>query len=243
MVKKTGWQRFIEFWVTPKQLMVVEAGNARPAKNIHIRPITILLIPTISLMLGMLLSYQFSSSKPNNGMEIMLHQLQKQFSSMRTELVSYQAENSLKQAQIDSQKKMLAQQQNDISKLQQRIQLFNSILQARKGRHIQIIQATLQNIAPQRLFFHVTLVKGGNYPRHIRGFLQFIYRDSEGHEHHLHFQGEHEKLPYQVETHSFVQGEIHLAESIHLPQHPSIDLILLNHQGIEIMRQTCEFEK
>jgi len=242
MTKKIGWQRLLEFWMSPKQFMIVEASNAHPAKNIHIRPITILLIPAITLLLGMLFSDNNTPPK-NNDMEIIQHKLQQQFSSIRAQLVASHAENSLKQAQIESLKKILTQQQGDISGLQQRIQVFNSILTARKGHHVQIIQSTLQTTSPHSLFFHVTLVKGGNYPRHIQGYLKFIYHDAEGNAHVLRFQDEKEKLPYQMETHTFVQGEIHATGLIHLPQHPSIDLIVMNHKGIEIIRKSCKFER
>lgn len=243
MTKKTGWQRLLEFWMTPKQWMLVERDNARPAKNFHIRPITILMVPALSLVLGVLFSYSHIPPQKNNDMEIMLHTLKQQFSNIRAQLVTAQAENELKQAQVNSLKKMLAQQQDEISDLQQRIHVFNSILQARKGHHVQIVQNSLQTTSPQRLLFHVTLVKGGSYPRHIRGYLQFTYHDAAGNEHHLRFNNEKERLPYEMETHTFVQGEIHVAEPIHLPQHPRIELIILNHKGKEIMRKTCEFER
>ncbi|MDQ6973917.1 MAG: hypothetical protein Q9M10_03455 [Mariprofundaceae bacterium] len=245
MVKKTGWQRLVEFWFKPKQVMVVEAGNGRPAKNIHIRPITILIIPTISLLIGMMFKFNdhdTPSTQKNNGIEVSLHKLQNQFFSVRTELLASQATTALKEAQIDALKDMLQQQQEDISRLQQRIQVFNSILQARKGQHVQIIQASLQSLSPHRLFFHVTLVKGGNYPRHIQGRLQFIYHDAHGSSYPLYFKNGKEKLPYQMETHTFVQGEIHAAGLTPLPQHPHIDLVLYNKKGTEIMRQACKFE-
>jgi len=243
MIKKIGWQRLLEFWISPKQLMIIEANNAQPARNIHIRPITILLIPTITLLLGMLFSDNNTPHTQKNDMEIIQHKLQQQFSSIRAQLVVSNAENSLKQAQIESLKNILTQQQEDISALQQRIQVFNSILKGRKGHHVQIIQTTLQTTSPHSLFFHVTLVKGGNYPRHIQGYLQFIYHDAEGNAHVLRFQGEKEKLPYQMETHTFVQGKIHTAGLISLPQHPSIDLIVMNHKGTETMRKSCKFER
>jgi len=242
MVKKIGWQRLLEFWFTPKQLMVVEAGSGRPAKNIHIRPITILIVPSISLLLGMLLTYNNPPPQKNNDMELILHKLQQQFTTVRTQLIASNAENDLKKAQIDSLKDVLQQQQENISHLQQRIQIFNSLLQARKGHHIQIIQATLQSLSPHSLFFHITLVKGGNYPRHTQGYLQFIYHDMQGNHYPLHFKNGKEKLPYKMETHTFVQGEIHAAGLIPLPLHPRIDLVLYNKKGTEVMRKACKFE-
>jgi len=243
MTKKTGWQRLLEFWMSPKQLIIIEANNAHRARNIHIRPITVLLIPAVTLLLGMLFSDNKAPSKKNNDMEIIQHKLQQQFSTIRAQLVASNTENSLKQAQIKSLKKILTQQQEDISALQQRIQVFNSILTARKGHHVQIIQTTLQTTSPHSLFFHVTLVKGGNYPRHIQGYLQFIYHDAEGNAHVLRFQGEKEALPYKMETHIFLQGKIHAAGLTPLPQHPSIDLIVMNHKGIETMRKPCKYER
>ncbi|MDQ6994701.1 MAG: hypothetical protein Q9M18_03805 [Mariprofundaceae bacterium] len=243
MVKKTGWQRLLEFWFKVKQIMVVEASNGRPAKNIHIRPITILIIPTISLLMGMVINHHYNPpSKKNHDIEIMLHQLENQFASVRSQLLASETENTLKQAQINGLKKILQKQQEDVSRLQQRIQVFHSILDARKGQHVQIIQASLQSLSPHRLFFHVTLVKGGNYPRHIGGSLQFIYHDVQGSSYPLHFKNGNEKLPFQMETHTFVQGEIHAAGLTPLPQHPRIDLILYNKKGKEIIRKSCKFE-
>jgi len=243
LIKKTGWQRLIEFWFKPKQWMMVEAGNGRPTKNLHIRPSTLFLIPTLSLLLGLMLNTSDAPlQKKNNDIEGMLQKLQQQVSSVRTQLLSSHTENTLKQAQIDSLKKILQQQQGDISHLQQRIQVFNSLLQARKGHHVQIIQSTLQFISPHSLLFHVTLVKGGNYPRHISGSLQFVYHDAQGHSYPLHFKNGKEKLPYKMETHIFVQGEIHAAGLTPLPQHPRIDLLLYNTKGIEVMRKACKFE-
>jgi len=242
MTKKIGWQRLLEFWFKPKQLMIVESGNGRPAKNIRIRPMTILVIPLVCFLLGMSLNHNEVPSTTNNTMETRLHTLQQQFSTARNQLLTSNAEKSLKQAQIKSLKDVLEQQQESISQLQQRIQVFNSILQARKGQHVQILQAKLQSISPHSLFFHVTLVKGGNYPRHIQGHLSFIYHDAEGKIFPLHFKNGKEKLPYKMETHIFVQGEIHAAGLLPLPQHPSIDLVLYNKKGTETVRKACKFE-
>jgi len=240
MIKRTGWRRLLEFWLKPKQWVMLEAHNGRPAKNIHIRPISLVLIPLISLMAGAFLSYKQPAPQHVSSPPPLLLETQQQLSTAREQLVAAIAENSLKQAQLASLKDILQQQQSNISRLQQKTQVFNSLLQARKGSHIQAIQALLQPISTQSLSFHVTLVKGGNYPRRVKGSMAFIYQDKQGKSHLLRFKNDKETLPYEMETHIFVEGEIHTAGSVPLPEQPRIDFILYNDKGSEIMRKTCE---
>ena len=91
--------------------------------------------------------------------------------------------------------------------------------------------------------FHVTLVKGGNYPRQLKGSIQFAAKNAKGESIPILFESNTSKLPYKMETHIFLQGKIHLANPTPLPDDTKVKLIIYNRSGKEIMRKSCQFEE
>ena len=222
--------------------MVVHAGSGKPAKHHYIRPLTLLLIPLLFFLLGGGLGYLYLPQSIQVDVRPVHDPFTEQLSQAHTRIATLEAENALKEAQINSLQTMLQQQQTDISQLKQRINLFNSLLQARKGHYTQIIQALVKKNSPREISFNIALVKGGNYPRNITGTIEFSLHDQQGKSIPLRFDSGAAQLPYGMETHTFLQGTLHTEEDTTLPSKPSIDLIVYNHKGVEITRKACQFE-
>ena len=240
MQKKTWLQKLL----TPKQIMVMHTGTGSPTKNYHLRPLTIIAIPMICLLIGSAISYRYVSLQPSkNDTRPILLQSQKKLADAHTTIAASAAENELKQAQINSLQSIIREQQNEIYHFKQQINVFNSILRARKGHFTEVIEASLKQITPFEMAFHVTLVKGGNYPRQLKGSIQFTATNAKGELVPILFEGNTSKLPYKMETHIFLQGKIHLANPTPLPDDTTIELIIYNRSGKEIMRKKCQFEE
>ncbi len=241
MIKKTGLQRLIDYALTKKQIMVIE-GNGRPAKSMYIRPVVLMMMPFISIFLGACLMYVYMPPQKHENLQPLLLKLEQQFKEIRSKLSASEAEDAINKAQISSLNSIIQQQQGRIEQLQQKVQVFHSVLEARKGARIQILQAAIHIDTPHALRYHITLVKGGNYPRHISGSLAFSYHDAQGDTHTLQFKGGHPRLPYRMETHTFLQGTMYTTGLTPIPAHPVIELIIYNHKGEELMRKPCTFE-
>lgn len=241
MIKKTGLQRLMDYVLTKKQIMVIE-GNGRPAKSIYIRPLVLMMMPIISMFLGACLMYVYMPPKNQENLQPLLLKLEQQFKEIRSKLSASEAEDAISKAQISSLNSIIQQQQGRIEQLQHKVQVFNSVLQARTGAHIQVLQAAVHIDTPHALRYHITLVKGGNYPRRVSGTLAFTYRDAQGNTHALQFKGGKPHLPYRMETHTFLQGTMYTTGLTPIPAHPVIELIIYNRKGEELMRTPCTFE-
>ncbi len=241
MMKKTGIQRLLEYSFAKKQIMVIES-NGRPAKSVYIRPFLLIMVPLVSMVLGAWLILVYMPPQQHESLQPLLFKLEQQFKETRRMLSASEAENAIKKAQIASLNSIIQQQEGRIEGLQQKIRVFDSVLQARKGARIQVLQASIHIDTPHELRYHITLVKGGNYPRHLQGSLAFSYRDAQGSTHLLQFKGGKQRLPYRMETHTFLQGAMYTTGLTPIPAHPAIELIVYNHKGKELMRKPCTFE-
>jgi hypothetical protein len=196
--------------------------------------------------LGALLTYQHPSKTTSPSILPEYIQLQQKFNNIRDKLALSQADNDMKQAQINSLQDALTNQQKQIETLNKRLHSFESILEARKARTSQILQASIQPINAKQMEYSLTLVKGGNYPRYTRGFIQFITHDNQGKLVKLLFENHKDKLPYKMETHTFLRGKLHWPEMISITETTQtlpLTAVLLNTKGKELSRKTCTFEE
>jgi len=121
-------------------------------------------------------------------------------------LAERQAELSLRSAQIKSLRKELDREQARAERLQNRLQLYTSILDARKTTGVHILSVHAFWNRDSSIDYAVTLVKGGNYPRRVEGRIRMIVLDDTGRKHVLHAGDKSIDLPYRMETHTFLHG-------------------------------------
>jgi len=237
-------QRLTTALFTHKQVMVLSQHSGKPAQNWRIRPSTLLAFPLAFMLIGMIVGAIYF---PEHQVAEIIPQhieLQRQLERLHDQLASSEAGNDIKQAQIASLEESIQEQQENITKLQQRLNVFESILQTRKGHGTQLLQATIHPINDKNIAFSLLLVKGGSYPRFVRGSIQFITLNKQGKTIPLLFDKNKQSLPYRMETHTFLRGNLHWPEKINVPAKlQPITVILFDRKGRELSRTICTFEE
>lgn len=227
----------------PKQIMVVDADSRKPAKNWSVRPITVALSLLALITIGALLDHYYLPNKPISNNLPQHVQLQKKFDYLHDQLASSEASNEVKQAQILSLKNIIKQQQAAIDKVDGRLHVFESILEARKNHGTKILKASIKPVGSKSFAFSITLVKGGNYPRKLRGSIHFVTQNKQGKNIRLLFKGSQSTLPFRMETHIFLQGQLHWPENTAPREHiDSITAIVSSSKGKELTQKKCTFE-
>ncbi len=153
MHKQTIAKKLKNTLLKPKQVMILDADSRNPAKNIQIRPISLLLIPIIFMAIGMVLSYRYRPAQQVNSFVPENIQQQRELEQTREQLTIEQAENDVKQGQIESFKASIQKQQADIARLNERIHIFESILQNRKTHGMHLLQAYAQYLNEHEVLF------------------------------------------------------------------------------------------
>jgi len=243
MKKLSLLQRVHRAIFKPKQVMIVDADSRKAAKNWSIRPITLTLIPLIFIIIGALAGSQYLPNKVASNILPQHIQLQNKFNDLHDQFASSEAENEVKQAQILSLEALIKKQQGSLNQANARLRGFESILEARKSRGTKILKASIKSINPTTFNFSITLVKGGNYPRRLRGSVYFITQDKHGKNIRLRFKNKQSTLPFRIETHIFLQGQLYWPENTAIPEHvDSIIAIVLDKKGKELTQEKCTFE-
>jgi len=226
-----------------KQIMVVDANSRKAARNWSIRPITLWITPLIFIAIGAAFGSYNLSKDPTVKVFPQDIQSQKQIETLRNELSNSEANNDVKQAQILSLEEAIKEQQEAISKSNKRLHVFESILAARKNKGVKILKASVKHITPKKLAFSITLVKGGNYPRHISGHIKFLTQDKHGKTIRLHFENKQTTLPFRMETHIFLQGQLYWTDDTAIPEQlGNINVIVSNLKGKKITQEKCIVE-
>ena len=155
-------------------------------------------------------------------------QLQRLHQETQGKLAEAEGVLALKNEQISGLKTELQKKERQTEDLKQRINAYESILEARKSSGVHILRARAIWKSPKLLDYDIVLVKGGNYPRRVSGSLRITARSQDGHELMLELGKDAPELPYLVETHIFLHGSYEWNQDWR-PDHLSI--IRLNHKG------------
>jgi len=243
MKKLSPLQRLQRAIFKPKQIMIIDADSRKAARNWSVRPITLLLLPFVFIITGALIGNHYLPNHIASNIMPQYTKLQNKFNHLHDKLAASEASNEVKQAQIISLKGIINQQQTSIDQINKRVHTFESILEARKSQGTKLIKSSIKAIDSQSFAFAITLVKGGNYPRRLRGSIHFITRDANGKQVQLLFKNRHNTLPFRIETHIFLQGQVYWPENTAIPEHvDSIVAIVSDKKGKELTQQKCTFE-
>lgn len=244
MHKQTFAKKLKNALFRPKQVMILDADSRKAAKNIQIRPITLLLTPIIFMTIGMALSYHYRPAQRLNSFVPENIQQQRELEQTREQLTMEQAENDVKQGQIESFKISMQKQQVEIARLNERVHIFESILQNRKAHGMHLLQASVQYLNEHEVSFDLIVVKGGSAPRYISGYIQLIAKDAHGNEIKALFENNKDKLPYRIETHTFLHGEIHWPNHVSLSKKElTLTAVLHANRGKILVSKSCIFKE
>lgn len=188
--------------------MVMDArGQGRPRRMLF-RPIYMWGAALLLLFMGAAVDHwlvQRLQTASNSLLPQYMHS-QRLLRDAQARLAAAEAELSLRQERLTTMQEEMASQQQDNERLQERMRVYETILQSRKTSGVRILKAEASWLGMDSIRFDVVLVKGGNYPRRASGSLRIMAKDSHGRESMVKAGGDSADLSYEVESHAFLHG-------------------------------------
>jgi len=206
MNKLTFRQRLEKALLQPRQLILLDSHGRKPARSIRIRIGVALLISLAVIGVTFFTGTLFTSTGTMQSLIPQHVQLQRQYDQLRDDFAEATATNDLKDQQLESLKQELLAQQDKNGELAQRLRMFESILEARKANGIQLLNAEAGWVGKNSLRYDLTLVKGGNYPRQISGYVSLTAQSPEAETVEVMLGKQEARLPFRIETHTFLRG-------------------------------------
>ncbi len=167
----------------------------------------ITLIMVISLS-SAVMAWLYAPPRTGERLSARYYQLQQQHQTLHDRLATLNGEFTLARAQVEGLKHELLSSQKHNESLKQKLNIYVSILNARKSGGVRILRAAAHMQDYATLDYSLALVKGGNYPRSVSGSIRIIAFGDKGQKLLLRLGKDTDVLPYHMDTHIFLEGEI-----------------------------------
>jgi len=211
------------------QLMLLEPQGGKTVRNMQVNLAGLLALILIISLASAALVWHFLPARSET-LNARFYQLQQQNHSMQNTIATLKADAALSKEQNDGLKHALLTGRQDREALQKRLNVYASILEARKSAGVRILRATARMQDKSTLSYSLVLVKGGNYPRHVSGSVRIIAFGSHGEKQLLQLGKKNAELPYKMDTHIFLEGSIPWSADW---QPVRLQVTRLNYQGAE----------
>ena len=228
-----------QMFIKPRQFMIVDAQSGKPARNLAVRPISLIVAFLITVVASALLGTQLNHSGKERSLLPQYLQLQRLHEQQLEKLSEANANLELKDQQLDTLQKEMSDQQEHLSGLSKRLRMLESILEARKTTGVQLLEAGASWVDNSSIRYQFTLVKGGSYPRWASGSLALFAQSPDGEKVTLELEKQLLKLPFRMETHTFMRG---LAQWNHDWFPEKLQAIIYNHKGKELLQMELPIE-
>ena len=219
----------MSFWLKPRQIVVMDAQSSGPARNFNARYLTLLFaflaVTFGSFVIGAWYAPFHDVKKviPEN------IQLKRQVTEIQYKLADAITLNDLKDEQLSSLKGQLSLQETEIVNVNKQLHMYKSILDERKGTGIHVLESKAE-FSNQKVVWSSLFVKGGSYPRYLKGKYEIFALDSDGNRVAL----TKEKLRYKIESHIFIQQSFGWGEAW---QPSKLELVIYNSRRKEVLRK------
>ncbi len=219
----------MSFWLKPRQIVIMDGQSSGPARNFNTRYITVfllfLLLVASAFVAGAWYApfHNFQQIIPEN------IKLKRQNIEMQRELADMNTVNALKDEQLNSLKEQLELQETEIVNVSKQLHMYKSILDERKGTGVHVLEGKAE-LSNQEIIWSSLFVKGGSYPRYLKGTYEVFALDGDGNRVAL----TKEKVRYKIESHIFVQQSYAWAE-VWLPS--KLELVIYNARRKEVLRK------
>ena len=188
----------------PWQLWLVDPEGVRPTRKWAVRPgrivAALIVLATFAFALGVFVGHRISDA---NALAYRLARAEHEAHTLKRELAAWQAKAEVKQRATEAMQREIARLEGEIADLQAKLTLYERILDARKGKGVEIVDLSAEPVGASWRW-RAILVKGGNYPRWVRGRLEIAARDADGVWQTITPEG---GLRFKMETHTVLAGE------------------------------------
>ncbi|MDQ6987339.1 MAG: hypothetical protein Q9M25_06010 [Mariprofundaceae bacterium] len=209
--------------------MLLEPHGGQTVRNMRVNIAGIITMILVISLSSAALAWYYAPPRTEI-LSTRFYQLQQQNQDLRDQAASLQGEFSLAKEQINGLKSELLSGQQDNETLHQRLNIYESILEARKSGGVRILRASARIKEGNVLNYRLVLVKGGNYPRSVRGSVRIHAIGNKGEKQLLKLGKSTAELPYKMDTHIFLEGNTPWQHAW-LPE--KLQITRLNYQGAE----------
>ena len=220
----------MSFWLKPRQIVIMDAQSSGPARNFNVRYLTLLigfvLLTGGAFVLGAWYApfHQVQQIIPEN------IKLKRQNAALQREIADARTLNDLKDEQLTSLKEQIALQESEIVNVTKQLHMYKSILDERKGKGIHVLESAAEFTPEQTIRWKSLFVKGGSYPRYLKGIYQIFALDEQGNRVEL----SRKAMRYRIESHMFMQQVFDWQEA----WRPSkLELVVYNSRQKEVLRK------
>jgi|UPI0003732794 hypothetical protein len=217
MTKVPLLQRLKAFVFQSRQIMVIDhrahtATKSRLFYPMLFWPMALLLLVVLSATLFLAGNYykpfwQEKSIRPQ------YMQLQHLYQDMRAHTNDAMTQLGIRDEQINMLKQELKAQQEQFNALQERLHLYDSLLIARKGDSLQLLQFKATRAGDSAFEVDLALVRGGATPRWVSGSIKLFALNDKGKKVPLLLSNSKYQLPYRIESHTFLHETVRWLQS------------------------------
>jgi len=218
------------FWLKPRQIVIMDAQSSGPARNFNVRYLT-LLIGFVLLTGG---AFAFGAwYAPFHQVQQIIPEnikLKRQNMELQHKVADTKTLNDLKDEQLSSLKEQISLQESEIVNVTKQLHMYKSILDERKGTGIHVLESVAQLTPEHNIEWKSLFVKGGSYPRYLKGRYKIFALDEQGNRVDLN----DEVMRYRIESHIFMQRSFDWKET----WKPSkLELVIYNSRQKEVLRK------
>jgi len=200
--------RIRAFLFRPRQVIITDSHSPGPASKLHVRPFSFFLFVALAcaglVMLGMYLSL----GDPANNQQAQITRLQHEQGRLKDTVAEKEALMSLKEQQVESLNAEITGLRQQQSSLQEKLDMYDNILNARKDQGVHLLQVAAQRQPDHSIAYSFVLVKGGNYPRTASGNITFSTLNPANEPVTIPLATGEAALPYSTRSHTFMQGDL-----------------------------------
>lgn len=225
----------MSFWFKPRQVVVMDAHGGRPARNFYVRTISLLLFLVLLMGVPFALGAWFA---PFHSVREVIPEnlkLKRQNQDLQRKLADAKTLKQLENEQLESLQEQISIQEQGMLGLTKELHMFKSILTERKGKGIQILAHKASWKGGNVFLWQALFVKGGSYPRYLRGTYKIFAFDEQGHRQALFEDAYH----YRFESHAVLDKKIEWKEAW---KPTKLELIIYNYRKKEVLKQTIPIQ-
>ncbi len=207
------WRRLLQQLFKSYQVSVMEPEGRKNVRHIRVNLATVLAI-VLFLSIGPVALLCYLGPPQNSDLSARYYQMKQQNHDLRNQLATRDGELALADEQIDGLKNELSSSQQRGEDIRQSLNIYESILEARKSSGVRVLRASAQMedassaTGRSKLSYSIVLVKGGNYPRSVSGSVRVVALGKDNQQLLLKLGKKTDELRYHMDTHAFLDGSV-----------------------------------
>lgn len=239
------WRRLQQQLFKSYQVSVMEPEGRNNVRHIRVNLATVLAV-VLLLSLGPVALAWYFGPPQSSSLATRYYQMKQQSHDLSNQLATREGELALANEQIDGLKNELSSSQQRGEDVRQSLNIYESILEARKSSGVRILRASAhmddRNPATgeSELSYSFVLVKGGNYPRSVAGSVRVMAIGKDKQQLLLKLGKKTDGLRYHMDTHVFLDGNVTWSQDW---QPVKLHITRLNSQGIERDQMDIEIDR